>query len=150
MISGQPSKGQEQIISESLKNIVPEKGSEPGGKMRFKGLRGGNSLTVTVGKPSEKPVSHILTRRFIQKLQKKLNCSERKLLIMCKEFWNKGIKFDSNCREEIERLIHCLDKFYTVENIDFKVKSSNKAAENRVELDLMYLKDPVKFINHVV
>ena len=93
MISGQPSKGQEQIISESLKNIVPEKGSEPGGKMRLKGLRGGNSLTVTVGKPSEKPVSHILTREFIQKLQKKLNCSERKLLIMCREFRIKGVKF---------------------------------------------------------
>ena len=30
MITGQPSKGQEQIISESLKSIVLEKGSEPG------------------------------------------------------------------------------------------------------------------------
>ena len=77
--------------------------------MRLKGLRGGNSLTVTVGKPSEKPVSHILTREFIQKLQKKLNCSERKLLIMCKEIWNKEIKFESNCREDTNRLSHCLD-----------------------------------------
>ena len=149
MISGQPSKGQEQIISESLKNIVPEKGSEPGGKMRLKGLRGGNSLTVTVGKPSEKPVSHILTREFIQKLQKKLNCSERKLLIMCKEFRNKGVKFEPNIREDIERLSHCLDDFYTLEKLDFKLKS-NKAAETKVKLDLVYVKDPVKFIDYVI
>ena len=63
---------------------------------------------------------------------------------MCKEVYKKGIKFESNCREEIERLSHCLDKFHTLENIDFNVKSSNKAAENRIELDLVYLKDPVK------
>ena len=86
MISGQPSKGQEQIISESLKNIVPEKGSEPGGKMRLKGLHGGNPLMITVGKPYKKLESDILTRELIQNVQKKLNCSERKLLMMCKEF----------------------------------------------------------------
>ena len=49
MISGQPSKGQEQIISESLKNIVPEKGSEPGGKMRLRGLHVGKLYTISVG-----------------------------------------------------------------------------------------------------
>ena len=118
--------------------------------MRLTGLRGGNPLTVTVGKPSEKPESPILTREFIQKLQKKLNCSERKLLTMCKEFRDKGVKFESHSREDIERLSHCLDEFYTVEKLDFKVKSSNKAAETTVELDLVYLKDPVKFIEHVI
>ena len=63
---------------------------------------------------------------------------------------NKGLKFESNFREEIKRLSHCLDKFYTVENIYFKAKSSNKVAENRVELDLVYVKHLVKFINHVI
>ena len=116
--------------------------------MRLKGLRGGNSLTVTVGKPSEKPVSHILTREFIQKLQKKLNCSERKLLIMCREFRIKGVKFEPNIREDIERLSHCLDEFCTLDNLDFKLKS-NKAAETKVQLDLFYVKDLVKFIDYV-
>ena len=47
------------MITESLKSIVPEKVSEPGGKMRLKGLHGGNPLMITVGKPSQKPESHI-------------------------------------------------------------------------------------------
>ena len=117
--------------------------------MRLKGLHGGNPLMVTVGKPSKKPESHILTRGFIQKLQKKLNCSERNLFILCKEFQNKGIKFESNSRDDIERPSNYLDKFYTIDTLDFNVKSSNKAAETRVELDLVYLKDPVKFFNYI-
>ena len=39
-------------------------------------------MSVTVGKTDTKPDPQIITSEFMAKLQKKLGCSERKLLMM--------------------------------------------------------------------
>ena len=55
-------RGQEQILSAALKNVVSEEGAEPGEELRMTGLRGGNQLCVTVGK-APKPKAHLISPR---------------------------------------------------------------------------------------
>ena len=159
--------GQEQILSESLKTLVCEKGEVAGEEMRLKGLKGGNSLAVTVGKSSEKPAAKPISSGFMASLQKKLNCSEKKLLMLAKELKTKGVKFEEHIREDLVKLSHSLDEFYTVEKLEFiekrkkpkeekgkkkneEVEESKGTVETKVELDLVYLKDPPAFIEHVI
>ena len=121
------------------------------------------------------------------RLQKKLNCSQKKLLSVAREFKSKGIKFEEHIREDLDKLSHSLDAYYTVEKLEFvekkkkknddkkegKKTSKDKAEETKednekegkeeeekekkkdekktaVELDLLYLKDPPAFIEHVI
>ena len=71
MIIKESAKGQEQIISNSLKTIVNEKGEESGNGLRITGIMGGNPLSVTVGKSTMKPGPQVITLEFMTKLQKK-------------------------------------------------------------------------------
>jgi hypothetical protein len=83
--------GQEQVLGESLKALVNEKGGGPGEEVRLTRLRGGNFLSETVGKSSLKPT--ILTPDFMTSLKKKLNCSEAKLLTFAQSFRTQRVKF---------------------------------------------------------
>ena len=143
--------GQEQILSAGLKNVVNEKGGEPGEELRMTGLRGGNQLSVTVGKAKKQQV-HLITPEFMAQLQKKLNCSTRKLLILARDFKKQGLKFEEHIREDLEKLSHSLDEFFTVESLEFEVKSGKgKNANTTKELkDLVFLKDPQAFFDHIV
>ena len=85
MIAKESVRGQEQILSASLKNNVNEKGRDPGEELRLTGLQGGNPLSVTVGKP-KKVEDKFISTEFMASLQKKLNCSQRKLLLLAREF----------------------------------------------------------------
>ena len=49
LVAQQSTTGQEQILSESIKNLVKNKSGESGSQMRFTGLHGGNPISVTVG-----------------------------------------------------------------------------------------------------
>ena len=71
-------------MSASLKNVVNEKGGESGEELRFTGLQGGNTLSVTVGKP-KKLEDKLISSEFMASLQKKLNYSQRKLLQLARE-----------------------------------------------------------------
>ena len=66
MISQQSPTGQEQILSASLKTLVNDKGEEPGEEFRLTGIQGGNSLSVTVGKPKKADVQ-LITPQFMAK-----------------------------------------------------------------------------------
>ena len=143
--------GQEQILSAALKNVVNEKGGEPGDEVRMKGLRGGNPLCVTAGKAKkEKP--KLITPEFMAQLQKKLNCSMRKLLLLARDFKKQGVNFEDHIREDLEKLSHSLDEFYVVESLEFEVKTGKgKSAKTTKEFkDLVYLKDPQAFFDHIV
>jgi hypothetical protein len=141
---------QEQVLGESLKSLVTEKGGEPGEEVRLTGLRGGNPLSVTVGKPSEVP--SLLTSGFMAGIQKKLHCGEAKLLSLARSFKKEGIKFEPHIREELLKLSHSLDHFYTVEKVKVTrtEKVNKKYVESEVERDLVFLKDPASFIEHVI
>ena len=104
------------MLGESLKTLVSEKGGEPGEDVRLTGLWGGNPLSVTVGKPTEKPI--LLTPAFMGSLKKKLNCSEAKLLTLTQSFRKEGVKFEPNICEELLKMSHSLDHFYSVEKVE--------------------------------
>ena len=89
--------GQEHILSAALKNVVNEKGGEPGDEVRMTGLRGGNPLCVTVGKEKKVEIK-LITPEFMSQLQKKLNCSTRKLLLLARDFKKQGIKLRAHPR----------------------------------------------------
>ena len=81
LISKESKTGQEQVLSKTLKVLVKEK-EEPGKELKLIGKMGGNPLCVTVGKSSEKPSPLVISSELLGRIQKKLNCSERKLLIL--------------------------------------------------------------------
>ena len=143
--------GQEQILSEALKNVVNEKGGEPGEELRMTGLRGGNQLSVTVGK-AKKVKAHLITPEFMAQLQKKLNCSQRKLLVLARDFKKQGVKFEEYIREDLDKLSHSLDEFFTVESLEFEVKTGKgkSAKTTKEQKDLVFLKDPQVFFDHIV
>ena len=151
MIAKESVKGQEQILSASLKNVVNEKGGEPGEELRLTGLQGGNPLSVTVGKP-QKMEDNFITPEFMASLQKKLNCSQRKLLLLAREFKKQGVKFEEHIREDLEKLSHSLNEFYSVESLEFEVKTGQgKSAKTTKEYkDLVFLKDPEAFFDHII
>lgn len=99
LTSQQSTTGQEQILSEGLKNIVKEKSGEFGSQMRFTVLQGGNPLSVTLGKAPTNQETILITSDVMAQLQKKLGCSERKLLMVAQEFKAKGIKFENHIWE---------------------------------------------------
>jgi hypothetical protein len=150
MIAKETTTGQEQILYESLKNIVHEEGGDPGNEVRFTGLRGGNPLGVTVGQSPGKLNPQLVTPEFMAGLQKKLGCSEKKILTIAREFRTKGVKFEDHIREDLDRLSHSLDAFYMVETLEFEEKKGKNSKVTKVMLDLVHLKDPVKFIEHVI
>ena len=152
LIGKETATGQEQVLGESLKNLAGVKGAEPGEELRLTGLRGGNPLSVTVGKSTEKPDPLLINSELMARLQKKLHCSERAVLKTAREFKAGGVKFEPHIREDLEKLSHCLDEFYTVEKLEFieKKQVKKKSVSNNVMLDLVYLKDPVTFIEHVI
>ena len=151
LIAKESVSGQEQILSASLKNVVNEKGGEPGEELRFTGLQGGNPLSVTVGKP-KKLEDKLISSEFMASLQKKLNCSQRKLLQLAREFKKQGVKFEEHIREDLEKLSHSLDEFYSVENLEFEVKTGQgkNATTTKEQKDLVFLKDPKAFCDHII
>ena len=116
--------------------------------MRLTQLRGGNRLSVTLGK-SKATKTTSLTSGFMASLQKKLNCSGRKIMMTMREFKKEGIKFEPGIREELEMLSHSLDAFYKVEKLEFIGKNDEKE-EVPVQLDLVYLVDTDAFITYVI
>ena len=50
-------------------------------------------------------------------LQKKLDCSESKLIMVAREFRRQGVEFEPHIREDLLALSHSLDEFFTVEKI---------------------------------
>ena len=118
--------------------------------MMLTGFRGGNPVSVTVGKSAAKPSPQPIDLEFMVNLQKKLNCSQKKLLMLIRKLKTKGTKFDEHIREDMDKLSHSLDSFYTVEKLEFVEMKKKTAKETDVELDLVYLKDPAAFIDHVV
>ena len=151
LIAKESVKGQEQILSSSLKNIVNEKGGEPGEELRLGGLKGGNPLSVTVGK-AKKLEDKLITPEFMASLQKKLNISSRKLLQLARDFKNPGVKFEKHIREDLEKLSHNLDEYYSVESLEFEVKTGQgkDARTEKEHKDLVLLKDPKEFFDHII
>ena len=151
MISQQSPTGQEQILSASLKTLVNEKGEEPGEEFRLTGIQGGNSLSVTVGKPKKADVQ-LITPQFMASLQKRLDCSQRKLLMIARDYKKQGVKFEAHIREDLEKLSKSLDEFYTVESFEFEetVGKGRSARKIKVVKDLVFLKDPAAFVDHIV
>ena len=82
----------------------------------------------------------LITPEFKAQLQKKLNCSTRKLLLLARDFKKQGVKFEEHIREDLEQLSHGLDEFFVVESHEFEVEFK----------DLVYLKDPQAFFDHIV
>ena len=81
-----------------------------------------------------------------------MNCSTRKLLILARGFKKQGVKFKEHIREDLEKLSHSLDEFFTVETLEVEVKSGKgKSAKTTKEhKDLVFLKDPQAFFDHIV
>ena len=150
MVAQLPTNGQGQVVAECLKGLASSSSSKDGSgaEMRLNQLRGGNRLSVRVGKAQTSKPTPISTE-FLVSLQKKLNCSENKLLMLCREFRKEGVKFDPNIQEELQSLSHSLDSFYKVEKLDFTGKNADKE-DVPVELDLVYLQDADAFITHVI
>ena len=65
------------------------------------------------------------------------------------EFKTQGVKFEERNREDLQKLSHCLNEFYTVETLQFKEKKAKSSKVTKVKLDLVY-KDPANFIKHVI
>ena len=89
----------------------------------------------------------LISSEFMASLQKKLNCSQRKLLQLAREFKKQGVKFEEHIREDLEKLSHSLDEFYSVENLEFEVKTGQgkNARTTKEQKDLVFLKDPKAF-----
>ena len=97
--------------------------------MRLRGMQGGNSISVTIGQPKPSRKIAPLNAQFMASLQKKLDCSESKLIMVAREFRRQGVKFEPHIREGLLALSHSLDEFFTVERIsDFVTK--NEENEN--------------------
>ena len=150
LIAKESTSGQEQVLSMSLKALVNEKGGEPGKELKLTGMMGGNPLCVTVGKSIEKPNPLILSSGLLGRLQKKLNCSERKLLMLARELKPGGVKFEANIREDLQKLSHCLDNFYTVEKLEFVESKGKNSKKSKVMIDLVYVTDLKEFVNFVI
>ena len=105
--------------------------------MRFTGLHGGNPISITVGKKPNCQETMPITYDFMAQLQKKLGCSERKLLMVAREFKTKGMKFEINIGEDLEQLSHSLDDFYTVETLEFEEKKEKSSQVAKVTFDLV-------------
>ena len=145
-------KDQGHIVSECVKNLASTSGAQYGGgvgnEMKLNGMRGGNKLSVTVGKAKESSKPTAITTGFMASLQKKLNCSEKKLLMVAKEFRQVGVTFEPHIREELQILSHSLDEFYKVEKLEFVGRDENKEVVP-VQLDLVYVEDLESFVTHV-
>ena len=61
-----------------------------------------------------------------------------------------GVKFEERIWEDLQKLSHCLNEFYTVETLQFKEKKAKSSKVTKVKLDLVYVKDPASFIKHVI
>ena len=60
------------------------------------------------------------------------------------------MKFEINIREDLERLSHSLDDFYTVETLEFEEKKEKSLQVAKVMLDLEYVDNPTVFIDHII
>ena len=150
IIKDMSTRDQEQVVGECAKSLAASRGTNRVTSMRLRGMRGGNPISVTIGQPKSSRKIAPLNAQFMASLQKKLDCSESKLIMVAREFRRQGVKFEPHIREDLLALSHSLDEFFTVEKIsDFVTK--NEDNENvPMENDLVYLKDTQEFINHVV
>ena len=98
LVSQLDTTGQQQVVSSSLKLLASSSNTEPGSEMRLTQLRGGNRLSVTLGKSKATKTTY-LTSGFMASLQKKLNCSGRKIMMTLREFKKEGIKFEAGIRD---------------------------------------------------
>ena len=57
-----------------------------------------------------------------------------------------------NIREDLEKLSHSLDEFYSVESLEFEVKTGQgkNARTTKEHKDLVFLKDPKEFFDHII
>ena len=141
LIAKESTTGQEQVLSESLEALVNEKGGEPGEELRLTGLKSGNPLCITVGKSTERNSPLLLSSELMGRLQKKLHCSERKIVMIARDLRASGIKFEANIQTDLRKLSHCLDDFYTVEKLEFVEKKGKKSqTKTKVMIDLVYLR----------
>lgn len=116
--------------------------------MKLNQLKGGNKLSVTVGQPKTAK-SDPISFDFLASLQKKLQCSENKLLMLAREFRTQGVQFEPNIREDLAKLSHSLDEYFNVEKLEFICKNSDKV-DVTADVDLVYVKDLNVFITHVI
>ena len=153
LVSQLSTNDQGQVVAEVLKGLQASSSSSSSdqdgssAQLKLNRLRGGNKLTVTLGKIKTKPIP--ISTDFMVSLMKKLNCSERKLLMLYRQFKSEGVNFDPNLREDMQALSHSLDSFYKVEKLDFMGKDENKE-DIPVQLDLVYLEDTEAFITYVI
>ena len=148
IISEMSENDQSQVVAACTKNLASTSGVEPGTPMRLNQLKGGNRLTLTLGRTrSSKP--KMISADFMVSLQKTLNCSENKLLKVARDFRKEGVQFEPHMREELQQLSHSLDAFFKVENLEFVGKNEEKE-EVPVNIDLVYIEDTEAFITYVV
>ena len=114
IISEMSEDDQGQMVAACAKNLASTSGVEQGTPMRLNQLKGGNPLTLTLGRTRQsKP--KIISTDFMVSLQKTLNCSENKLLKVARDFRKEGVQFEANIREELQQLSHSLDALFKVE-----------------------------------
>ena len=113
-----PENSQGQVVSSCLKTLASTSGAEAGDVMKLNQLKGGNKLSVTLGQPKTAK-SDPISFDFLASLQKKLQCSENKLLMLAREFRTQGVQFEPNIREDLAKLSHSLDEYFNVEKLEF-------------------------------
>ena len=143
-----PENSQGQVVSSCLKTLASTSRAEAGNVMKLNQLKGGNKLSVTVGQPKTAK-SDPISFDFLASLQKKLQCSENKLLMLAREFRTQGVQFEPNIREDLAKLSHSLDEYFNVEKLEFICKNSDKV-DVTADVDLVYVKDLDVFITHVI
>ena len=72
--------------------------------------------------------------------------------MLARDFKKQGVKFEEHIQEDLEQLSHSLDDFFVDESHEFEVKTGKgKNARTTKEFkDLVYLKDPQAFFDHIV
>ena len=83
-------------------------------------------------------------------LQKKLNLRQAKVLKLVRELRSKKVQFEDHIWEDLEKLSHSLDEYYTVENLEFLAKKGTRGKLETVKRDLVFVKEPAKFIEHII
>ena len=121
----------EQVIANAIKALAEERGVEPGQSVKLKQLKGGQMLTVSVGRQKKARRKVIQVKSLaVAKLRKRLKLSDRATETFCRILRKDGVKVEPNTRKFLSELDQMLKPLYEDKIMVMQVKQNEKVTKN--------------------
>ena len=157
LVLKQKEAGPEQIVSKVLKEISKDKDFDQAGDMDLKQMKGGNNLSIQIGKNRNKP-GGVVDALTAAKIKKRLDLSDREMRTMLSTLKEGNIKVERNVMEILKEIGSSLEQEYENVKMNFercvtegnKERITKKRKIVREDVNVTIVKDCKAFIHKVI